>query len=475
MSASTPTGSPTRSPARSVDPPPRTVGARALVVCGVTLAALWTFELLVVRTHILATRAGQEPAVPLYAFWDPLIRWQALAFVAVACAFVALAARIADPARCTRRAFLFACGFASVLLPLALYLVRSEPSHLGREFVYYEGDEFYFDARRILDWQGFLRNYVAIMPRISLHGQHFPPGHALLLYAIGRVFGPGTLPAGIACLVAFAIAIQLAYGALARVTSDGAARQGVLLLFAAPSMLDFACASMDAVFLCLATGAWWLALVAFGSDWTSDKSRVLASIAAGVALFVATFFSFSIVSVGLALAVFALVRHRARSRNAIVALACAGAGYVATAVALQAASGFSILDCLQTARANAKVLMTNAIGASPSTLWPELSFANPLAFAIGAGVALVAAAFTGALAERSAPRPWTIAAVLTLVVMSIGGIYFLETERIWLFAMPWLSAIAVSRGPMSALSLRTLLAVGLAQAAIMEALLFTLW
>jgi hypothetical protein len=360
-------------------------------------------------------------------------------------------------------------------LPLALYLVRSEPSRLGSEFVYYEGDEFYFDARRILDWEGFLRNYVAIMPRISLHGQHFPPGHALLLFAVGRAFGPGALPAGITCLVAFAIAIQLAYGALSRVAPEGAARQGVLLLLAAPSMLDFACTSMDAVFLCLATGAWWLSLVAFGNEWTSERNRVLASIAAGVALFAGTFFSFSIVPVGLAVAVYALVKHRARPRNAIVALACAGAGYVAAAVALQAATGFSILDCLETARANAKALMTHAIGADPSTLWPDLSFGNPLAFSIGAGVALVTAAFASARSQRRSPHAWTIAAVLTLAVMSFGGIYFLETERIWMFAIPWLAAIAISAGPLSTHSLRALLAAGLAQALAMEALLFTLW
>jgi hypothetical protein len=249
----------------------------------------------------------------------------------------------------------------------------------------------------------------------------------------------------------------------------------VLLLLAAPSLLDFSCASMDAVFLCLATGSWWLALVAFGSDAASERAHVIASIAAGVVLFVATFFSFSIVPVGLAVAIYAMLSHRSQPRRAIVRLACAGASYVATAIVLRLATGFSILDCLQTARANANALMTHAIGAPPSKLWPDLSFGNPLAFSLGAGAALVAAAFTGALADRRGAHPWTIAAVSTLAVMSLGGIYFLETERIWMFAMPWLAALAVARGTLSTSALRTVLAAGLLQALVMEALLFTLW
>ena len=59
--------------------------------------------------------------------------------------------------------------------------------------------------------------------------------------------------------------------------------------------------------------------------------------------------------------------------------------------------------------------------------------------------------------------------------MSCGGLYFLETERIWIFALPWLAAIAVSAGPLEARSLRVLLGAGLAQALLQETLLFTLW
>jgi hypothetical protein len=64
--------------------------------------------------------------------------------------------------------------------------------------------------------------------------------------------------------------------------------------------------------------------------------------------------------------------------------------------------------------------------------------------------------------------------VLTLGVMTSADLLH-ETERIWLYATPWLAAIAVADRPFADGSLRLLLGLGCAQALAMEALLFTLW
>jgi hypothetical protein len=70
---------------------------------------------------------------------------------------------------------------------------------------------------------------------------------------------------------------------------------------------------------------------------------------------------------------------------------------------------------------------------------------------------------------------WTPAALLTLAAMTLGGIYFMETERVWLFALPWIALAAVSAGPFERGALRLILFGGWLQTLAMETGLFTLW
>jgi hypothetical protein len=51
----------------------------------------------------------------------------------------------------------------------------------------------------------------------------------------------------------------------------------------------------------------------------------------------------------------------------------------------------------------------------------------------------------------------------------------METERIWLFVLPWLACIAVGGGAFDDRSLSRLVAVGWIQALAMEVVLFTFW
>ena len=124
-------------------------------------------------------------------------------------------------------------------------------------------------------------------------------------------------------------------------------------------------------------------------------------------------------------------------------------------------------------------LMTRILKGAPSSHWFALSYGNVAAFSIGCGAALVAALL--ARARRASPAipstrdAWTPAALVALAVMCFGGIYFMETERIWLFAMPWLAAVGLASTTFDARSLRILLALGLVQSLAQELLLFTLW
>jgi hypothetical protein len=399
-----------------------------------------------------------------------VLRPQVLEFVAVAIAVVLASRRLCDPGRTGRGTFAVALAAAGVLLPLSLFAVRPLPTQLGGQFNVYQNNEFIHDARKIDSVHDFLAGYVERMPQLSTHGRHFPPGHAVFLKLVALLFGPGTRPAGIAVLVGFAGAVLLAWLAIERVASPSAARQGAFLLLASPSALDFACTSMDAVFLLVATLAWWLSLRAF-----SPEGNRLRSLVAGASLLLATFFSFSALPVVLAVVLFALWSGRRAVRSTLSKLACAAAGFLAAGAILWAATGFSILACFEVARGFARALMKDNLGTDPGALRLQFVYGNVAAFLLGSGLALVPALVVRLRSRSRGADAWTPAAIVALFVMSVGGIYFMETERIWLFAMPWLAAAAVGGGTFSTSSLRVLLAAGMLQALVMEVLLLTLW
>jgi len=446
------------------------VSPLALIACAAALAAGWLLDDLVLRPPFPVTYQGIAPLAPLYAFPIPVLRAQAAIFLVLAAMLAGAAGTLADPARVPRRTFGVVVGAAAFLLPLALFLVRQDLPRLGSQFEIYRADEFLDDARRIDSVGGFLAHYVERMPSLSLHGSHFPPGHALFLYAVGKTFGFGTFPAGIAVLACFAVGVVVCWLAIDERFPGIPSRQAVLLLLACPSLLDFACTSMDAVFFLFAA----LALRA-GFRALAPEGSPLQAVGAGILLLVATFFSFSALPVGLVLLVHAAFSAARRPLSAAVRLLWIAAAYAAAAVALSGATGFAIWKCVLAAREHGLELMTRAVGAEPRTIAPQFWYGNAVAFAIGGGVALVAALVARLRARPLFAEAWTPAVLVALAAMTLGGIYFMETERVWIFALPWVAAAAVSTGGFEPATLRLLVVVGALQALAMEIVLFTLW
>ena len=460
-----------------MEPPPtgprRELPRAALPAALGALALAFALGHTVLRAPLLVPFQGEPALTPLYAFLAPLLRPQALVFASLAALLAVAAPPLVDPARTGRARFAAVLAVASLALPFALFLARDDAQALGTQFVVYRDEEFFHDARRIESPAWFLDRYVEAMPGLSLHGRHFPPGNALLLHLARSALGPGTLPAGLVVLAAFAAGLLAAWRALARLVGEQAARQGALLVLAAPSALDFACTSMDAVFLALAAGAWWCSLRAL-----EPGARPSRALLAGAALLAATFFSFAALPLGAWVLLDALAEARSRPREVARALALVGASYAGCAWALDAATGFPIWRCFAVARESAIELMTRAAGGDPGSFRASISFGNAAAFAIGAGAALAAAGAAGLGALRGPRSPARSAAAATLVSLlafSAGGIFFLETERIWLFLLPPVAALALARGAWSDRSLRALLATSLAQALAMEVFLHTLW
>ncbi|MBL8857451.1 MAG: hypothetical protein JNL28_02965 [Planctomycetes bacterium] len=446
------------------------VSWRAIVIAALVLGGLWAFDFYVLRTTLLVTRKGQPPLTPLYTFIDPLFSARALFFIAAAAGLVWIAPRITQIERVSRAQFTALLGLLALLLPFLLFLVRQPAGELGAQSIIFEYQDFLQDAARVESASTFLRDYVATMPSLSLHGQHYPPGPALFLHTVGTLFGLTPLAAGWAVLAAFAAAAVVALFALRELVSERAARQGALLFLCAPSALDHACTALDSLFLLAAACAWWCALRAF-----RPGACVVWSLALGVLLVAATLASFSALPLGLALTIFALLRVRREGLAPLLRLAAVGASFAFAVWLLWATSGFALWDCLHDAREHAQRFMGRIIRGTPRATWPYRTYGNIVAFAIGAGLVLIPAVRARLAARNLSADRWSPAALLSVCVFTLAPIYFMETERIWIYVLPWLATIAVGSGGFDDSSVRRLLTAGLLQALAMETLLFTYW
>jgi hypothetical protein len=96
-------------------------------------------------------------------------------------------------------------------------------------------------------------------------------------------------------------------------------------------------------------------------------------------------------------------------------------------------------------------------------------FGSPVAWAVMAGVPIIAAAIAGLVARR----PAAIALAVVVLVASVGGFTKAETERIWLFLVP-LACVAAAPWLRTA-RLRAVLAFLATQVIVVQLLYETVW
>ena len=405
----------------------------------------------------------------------PAFKPAAVLFVLLAIALAFLLPGLISP-RVSTTGFAVSLAVLSLALPLTLFLVREHSARIGSQFLIYPGEEYFDDATRIVDLKAFIRHYTELAPQLSLHGRTHPPGFAAFLYTVGRIVNPSPLAAGVAVLLVFGAGILVAWRAFALVLNQGdqrAARIAALSLLAAPSLLDFACTSMDAVFF---AAACLVLLTAFRTF--SEHGRWWDGVSTGLALYVAMFCSFSAAPLGLFIALYGtLVWRERRSSHLPVQLSIAFASFIVAYLAVRSGAGFDLWECFQVARVQNDALMGRVIGRSIAGAYVPATLGNVGAFLIGTGLAIVPLFARGASRAIKAPgaRSLFLATSATLAVVCAGGLYTMETERILMFAMPWLAVSAVAMTDLSDSAVVLMMSAGWVQAFAMETLLFTLW
>lgn len=391
------------------------------------------------------------PGQPLFVIYRPVLSgWELLAAAGLGAAlFAALRLRRAELGPLPFAAALFGL---TLLSRLALNLARRGPEDWYHVFVVRETGEGrleYLPALSAL--RGgvgtFLDRFDAIVPTLPVHPSGHPPGMVLTLHWLGIDTAQG---AAALVIAVGALATPVLYALARDLFDEATARTAALLFVFVPTSLLYGATSADALFATLG-------LPAAAGIVSSRRALVLAGAAM---LAVASFYSYALLGAG-AWAVLVRWRRFGLADAARVAALCAAA-VVGLYLLLYATTGFDVLAAI---RATEDAYREGIAGIRPYAFW---LFGSPAAFVFMLGA--VAWFASRALAVREVTA---LALAAVILVSVLGGYTKAETERIWLFLVPFacLAAARAARGT----RLAPILLVLAAQALAIQVLIDTRW
>ncbi len=446
----------TEAPRTSADPPlpPRRHGGRrppatVWVPWLVVAATLATIAVGLIARFVFDAGWG-APAPPLILFLRPALSTWAIPGLLLIAAALLGAPRLLR-ARLGPLTFGVALFALTLLTRVALNVARGGPGDLSRVFAPSggEGRTEYLPGLAYLGHGAgdLLERWVGLIPGLPTHLAGHPPGLLLTIDALGI-----DSAAGLAALtiVVGALATPALYLLARELVDEGTARVAALLFVFVPTSLLYGATSADALYATLAVAAAALLLAA------GPLRRALGA----VALALASFFSYALLAAG---AWAAIVRWRRDGFAAALRLALlCGAALAVLYLGLYLATGFDLFAAIRATDARYRE------GLASYRPYLFYFFGSPAAFLVMLGpVAWLAAR---ALAERESAA---IALAAVIAISVIAGYTKAETERIWLFLVPF-ACLAAARS-LSIKRVPLVLAALGAQAIATEILFATKW
>ena len=410
--------------------------------------------LLTLAVGLAAKAAGVHwgtPAQPLTVFLRPALSTWALPAALVLAAALAGALRL-------RRASVGPAAFAAatfgltLVTRLALNVFRAGPVALERPFVVGRAGEGRTEFLPGLPFvEGgvghFLSHFTEISPKLPIQAQGHPPGLLLAIHYLGLDTAAGL--AGLTIVVG-ALAAPLLYALARRLATEAEARAAALLFVFVPTSLLYGATDADALFATLGV------LAAVGLL----ARRPLARVGGALALAFALFFSYALLAVG---AWSALVKWRREGIAAAVRLAALCAAALALVyLVVDLTTGFDILAAI---RATDDRYREGIARVRPYAFW---LFGSPAAYLLMLGPVAWFAARSLARKEASA-----VALALVIAISALAGYTKAETERIWIFLVPF-ACLAAARS-LSARRVPIVLLAATVQAVLFEIFLATKW
>ena len=345
--------------------------------------------------------------------------------------------------RWTAAMFATLCGF--MLVMIVLFALCEPPGKPGRwaplRFTLQLSgySEFSSDIESFHGVGDTLARYVGKMPDLNWYGQHYPPGNLILL-TIEKQLGIPGMTKVIVCLLTVLTAVPLYMLAKELELDDATASAAVLLFAMTTGVLVYATINTTSLVLFPATMCLWMLA-------RSLKSGSIAT-AAMLGLFYTfyLFFSFSASILGVLMAlttVLGFFTGAFKLRNILITGGASLACVFACVVLLYLTTHFNLIACFITAVHGHQAQQGNE-GFDDAKRWWLRSSGNIIAYLMSI-VPLCILAISAAVyrwfakAEADGERMTTsfvVATVLTVLIAGFSGLFYVETERIWIFLTP---------------------------------------
>jgi hypothetical protein len=375
---------------------------------------------------------------------------------------------------------LIICGTA---LHVVIAMMDGGPAAVAAPYSRW-GYEYFGDVPWVRNPVQFLRDYVRLMPHLSMHSRVHPPGPVLMLWFISLFAGDSPLAVSIGSVALSNVSIVPIYFFARQLFGQRAALYSVLLYFVAPTVVMFSATSADTLFTLFTASS--LCFFAIAMERSSRLSAALAGLSFALTLLM----SFNLAVLSLFFAVVG-VRYVMRRETRARTIQCFGAmvfGFLLFYAIVCIGTQYDVITCFLTASRQLKTDLMNQDLFTPRAPYITWRFGTPIAVLFFAGIP-AAGLFvvwlkrcirrdnTGLIVRD--PVAYFIGAVATLIAFDL--LYFGrgEGERAWVFLLP---LIIVPAGAMIARFTRKpgavilwTVAVTIVQTFVMEALLFTYW
>jgi|GEM_PF-5124319 len=280
----------------------------------------------------------------------------------------------------------------------------------------------------------------ALMPVLHGRNPHYPPGNLFLLkveqvYNLPGLFKTLVILATLSC-VPLLYFLGRTLG-LDRTT----AMLAVALFVTSASPTIFPTTSPAPVTMFFSLSAY------LGFFTALRNNSVGGALACGIALALYSLMSFSVFIMGLSIFLIGMAYFCMAGElrfNTARAVLLAGLTFLASLLLVYELTGFSLWSCLVRSVHQNSHLMT-AHPFDTISRYLLRSTGNLLAFAVITGIVPATLAAAGWLGLARAPRDLGIfigASLATLLAAGFSGLFFLETERIWVFFTPFLALSA---------------------------------